>query len=150
MTVSFELTTEIMAPRARVFDASLDIDAHLASMSESGEEAVGGVTTGLIGLGESVTWRAKHFGIVWKMTSQITELDRPNRFVDEQLRGPFKRFYHEHVFEDIEGGTKMSDFIEFDAPFGIVGDGVEKAVLGRYLTKLIVERNTYLRETLER
>lgn len=150
MTVTFDLETFIGAPQAAVFDASLDIDAHLASMEESGEEAVAGVTSGLIGLGESVTWRAKHFGITWKMTSKVTELERPRRFVDEQQRGPFSRFHHEHVFEEVEGGTLMRDHIEFDAPLGPLGDLVERLVLGTYLPKLIVERNEYLRTELER
>jgi len=149
MTVTFDLETRIAAPPAAVFDASLDIDAHLASMEESGEKAVGGVTSGLIGLGETVTWRAKHFGITWKMTSKITELERPLRFVDEQLRGPFKRFHHEHVFEPTATGTLMRDHIEFDAPLGPLGDLVERLVLGTYLPKLIAERNTYLRGELE-
>jgi len=150
MTVTFDLETRIAAPPAAVFDASLDIDAHLASMEESGEKAVAGVTSGLIGLGETVTWRAKHFGITWKMTSKITELERPLRFVDEQQRGPFTRFHHEHIFEPTAAGTLMRDHIEFDAPLGPLGDLVERLVLGKYLPKLIVERNRYLREELER
>lgn len=150
MTVTFDLETRIAAEPSAVFDASLDIDAHLASMEESGEKAVGGVTSGLIGLGESVTWRAKHFGITWKMTSKITELERPVRFVDEQQRGPFRRFHHEHIFEETASGTLMRDHIEFDAPLGPLGVLVERVVLGTYLPKLIVERNSYLREQLER
>lgn len=149
MTVTFDLETIIGVPPPRVFDASLDIDAHLASMEASGEEAIGGVTTGKIGLGQSVTWRAKHFGITWQMTSKITELDEPHRFVDEQVRGPFKRFYHEHIFEPHAGGTRMLDHIEFDAPLGPLGDLVERVILGSYLPKLIRERNQYLRRELE-
>ncbi len=150
MTVTFELETLISAPPTRVFDASLDIGAHIASMEESGEEAVGGVTSGLIGLGETVTWRAKHFGITWRMTSQITELERPLRFVDEQQSGPFRAFRHEHVFEATADGTRMTDHITFDAPFGPLGDLVERLILRSYLPKLIVERNQYLRTQLER
>jgi len=149
MTVSFQLVTSIAASPARVFDASLDIDAHLASMESSGEQAVDGVTSGLIGLGETVTWRAKHFGIVWKMTSTISALDAPHRFVDEQLRGPFKRFRHEHLFESEGSGTKMVDNIEFEAPLGPLGRIAERLVLRSYLPKLIVERNDFLRTDLE-
>lgn len=67
-------------------------------METSGEQAIGGVTSGSIALGETVTWRARHFGIWFTMTSRITSLERPNRFVDEQVRGPFRSFHHEHVF----------------------------------------------------
>lgn len=61
------------------------------------ERAISGVTSGLIGLGEEVTWRARHFGIPFTMTSKITALDGLRRFVDVQQRGPFHRFHHEHV-----------------------------------------------------
>jgi ligand-binding SRPBCC domain-containing protein len=150
MTVEFEVVTEIDSPTRKVFDLSLDIDAHVASMSESGERAVGGVTSGQIGLGEEVTWKARHFGVVWTMTSRITELEAPARFVDEQVRGPFRRFRHEHRFEPRGGGTVMTDVIAFDAPFGPFGRLAEVAALGRYMPRLIAERNQYLKLAAER
>jgi len=150
MTVTFDLKTIIAVPPAEAFAASLDIDAHLASMEASGEQAIGGVTSGQIGLGESVTWRAKHFGVHFTMTSMITELVAPHRFVDEQVRGPFKRFRHEHVFEAHERGTAMLDHIVFDAPLGPLGRLAEWLVLRTYLPKLITERNEFLRDELER
>ena len=54
--------TSIAAPIERVFDAARNIDVHVASQVSSREEAIGGRTTGLIGLGETVTFRARHFG----------------------------------------------------------------------------------------
>jgi putative xylitol transport system substrate-binding protein len=86
----FTLTTRTRIPIERLFDASLSIDEHVASMSQSGERAIAGTTTGTTGLGETVTWRARHFGIWFTMTSKITELEKPTRFVDQQVRGPFK------------------------------------------------------------
>ena len=150
MTVEFEHLTTIEAPIDGVFDLSLDIDAHLASMAESGERAIGGVTSGQIGLGESVTWRARHFGIWFTMTSRITEWERPHRFVDEQVRGPFRSFHHEHRFESVDGTTSMTDRIRFDAPLGPIGRVVERLVLGRYLRQLIEERGRYLKAEAER
>ena len=74
-----------------MFDLSCDIDVHAGSMSASGERAVAGVTSGRIGPGQQVTWRARHFGIVWQMTSVISAHQRPHRFVDEMVRGPIGR-----------------------------------------------------------
>lgn len=126
------------------FDLSLSIDVHLGSFEHSGERAVDGVTAGLIGLGEFVTWRARHFGITWTMTSTITEWDRPRCFVDEQRKGPFKSFRHEHLFEPVEHGTRLLDHVDFEAPLGVLGRAAERLVLARYLRHLINVRNTFL------
>lgn len=149
MTVEFEHVTEIDAPVDAVFDLSLDIDAHLASMADSGERAIEGVTGGQIGLGEQVTWRATHFGIPFTMTSRITELERPTRFVDEQVKGPFRRFRHVHEFREAGAGSVMIDRVRFDAPLGPFGVVVERLVLGRYLRSLIEERGRFLKQAAE-
>ncbi|MGW9404144.1 SRPBCC family protein [Arthrobacter sp. NPDC055585] len=144
MTVRFECTTHAAIPLRELFDRSRSIDAHKASMAASREEAVAGVTSGLISLGEEVTWRARHFGLPLRMTSRITEMDIPRCFVDEQVKGPFRRFRHVHEFSEDAAGTVMIDRIEFEAPFGVLGRAVEKLVLAGYLRKLIEERNRYL------
>ena len=59
----FRLETLIVAPIERVYDLARDVDLHARSMAHTNERAVAGRTTGLIGLGETVTWRARHFGI---------------------------------------------------------------------------------------
>ncbi len=145
MTVSFSRRTVLPADRARCFDLSLDVDFHLESFAESDEEIVGGVAAGGMRIGDDVTWRARHFGIWWTMTTQITAFDRPHSFVDEQMRGPFKRFHHLHVFNDLgDGTTEMLDEVEFAAPLGPLGIIAERAVLGRYLPHLIDLRNREL------
>jgi ligand-binding SRPBCC domain-containing protein len=149
VTVAFAVRTVVHATPGQVFAASLSIDDHLASMATSGEKAVGGVTGGRIGLGQSVTWRASHFGIRWTMTSQITELEEPDRFVDAQLRGPFKAFRHEHRFRPTENGTEMLDSITFQAPLGPLGWIAERVLLSWYLPHLIRQRNDYLKTSLE-
>jgi ligand-binding SRPBCC domain-containing protein len=146
MSVSFVCTTDSVLAPERLFDLSLDIGAHTSSMQRSRERAVAGVTSGLISLGEEVTWRAWHFGVPIRMTSRITAFDRPRSFVDEQKRGPFLYFRHEHRFEPRSdgGGTRMTDHVSFAAPFGPLGRLVEKLVLARYLERLIRQRNAYL------
>lgn len=139
---SFTVVTETPIPAQALFDLSLDIDAHVSSMSQSGERAVAGVTAGRISLGEMVTWRARHFGVWWTMTSQITALDRPSYFVDQQVRGPFKTFVHEHRFEQHATGSHMIDTITLASP--IFGRLAERLVLVPYLRRLIEKRNTHL------
>lgn len=149
MVVHFTLVTHISAPVERVFDLSLEVEAHLASMARSRERAIGGRMTGPLALGEHVTWRARHFGVAWTMTSGIVELERPHRFVDQQLRGPFASFRHVHLFEPVDAGTRMTDTVTFTAPFGLLGRLAEKLVLARRLRALITIRNLYLRQAAE-
>lgn len=146
MVARFTLGTEIAAPACRVFDLCLDVEAHVRSMSRSRERAIAGRTDGILELGDQVTWRARHFGIPWKMTVRITELDRPRRFVDQQVIGPFESFRHLHDFEPTRDGTRMTDTIEFVAPFGLVGRLAERLVLERRLRALVEMRNRYLRQ----
>lgn len=151
MTVSFQRSTRLPVPPEVAFDASLDVDFHVESFAHTGEQIVGGVTGGLMAHGDTVTWRARHFGIWWRMTSVISEFDRPHHFVDEQQKGPFKAFRHEHRFEaDGAGGTLMTDVVVFDAPFGVLGTIAEKLVLKRYMAALIDARNTFLAVYLSR
>lgn len=131
-------------PREELFDLARSIDAHKDSMAQSREEAVAGVMSGLISLGQEVTWRAWHFGVPIRMTSRITEMQAPFYFVDEQAKGPFRRFRHVHEFTEDSGGTVMVDRIEFEAPFGPIGRLAEKLVLARYLQELIDQRNQHL------
>ncbi|MHA7173891.1 SRPBCC family protein [Arthrobacter monumenti] len=144
MTVYFECTTRTAMERAALFDLSRSIDAHAGSMSRSREKAVAGVTTGLISLGEQVTWRAWHFGVPVRMTSRITAMKVPDFFVDEQINGPFRHFKHLHEFRHDGGTTVMVDRIEFSAPFGLLGVAAEKLFLARYMRKLIETRNRFL------
>jgi ligand-binding SRPBCC domain-containing protein len=136
------LETFVGAPIETVFDLARDIDFHQRSMAGTGEQAVDGRTSGLIGAGESVTWRARHFRLAWSMTSRITAYDRPARFVDEQVSGPFASFRHEHRFEVVPGGTLMIDDWQHSAPFGPLGRLVDALVLRRHMTGLLRQRNS--------
>ena len=119
-------------------------------MGPSGERAVAGVTSGRMALGDTVTWEARHLGLPFRMTSRITAWERPRRFVDEQVAGPFRSWRHEHTFTPVAGGTLMVDVARFAAPYGVLGRAVEAAVLTRYLTRLLDQRNAWLRRELER
>jgi ligand-binding SRPBCC domain-containing protein len=144
------LETRIDAPIERVFDLARDIDLHARSMAATGEEAIAGRTSGAIGLGETVTWRARHFGLWWTLTSRITVVDRPTRFADEQASGPFARFEHTHTFESTAGGTRMTDDWEHTAPFGPLGWLADRLFLTRHMRRLLETRNAALKAEAER
>ncbi|MFI6265885.1 SRPBCC family protein [Micromonospora sp. NPDC051006] len=142
-----ELTTTVRAAPEAVFDACLDVGLHTESMGASVERAVDGVTSGQLTAGDVVTWEARHFGIPWRMTVRITDYQRPNGFTDEQVRGPFRRWRHQHVFtpDPLDPSvTIMRDVIEFSAPMGPVGAIVASLVLRPYLRRLITRRNAFL------
>ena len=147
---TIEISTDIHAPIDACFDLARDIGFHLRSMELTGERVVAGRTSGLIGLGESVTWQAKHLGMTRRMTVKITAMDQPTHFRDEQTDGPFKRFVHDHCFTGLHDGmTRMTDQIAFASPYGLLGQTVDRLVMRRYLQKLIQRRCLAIKSFLE-
>jgi ligand-binding SRPBCC domain-containing protein len=144
-----ELLTNINAPIQTVFDLSRSIDLHMESTKQTGEQAIAGKTSGLIELGETVTWRAKHFGIRQDLTSKITEFNSPTFFVDEMVRGTFKSIRHEHRFSEVDAHTVMKDVFVFESPFGILGKLANWLILKRYMTNLLTKRNQVIKDTAE-
>ncbi len=145
-----ELLTPVAAPVERCFDLSRSIDLHQHSFAASGERAVGGVISGLIGLGERVTWEATHFGIEQRLTSEITAFDRPRHFRDSMVRGAFARFDHDHWFEpDGAGGTRIRDRFDYDAPLGPLGVLADLLFLERYMRRLLAGRNAVVKAVAE-
>ena len=136
-----EITTGINAPIERCFDLARSIDLHRLSTKETNEEAIAGITSGLIGEGQQVTWKAKHFGISQTLTSKITQFEYPYHFRDEMVKGAFRMIKHDHLFEASGGKTVMRDKFQFESPGGILGSLFNKLVLEKYLHNLLVRRN---------
>jgi len=146
---TIRIETSIAAPPERVFDAARDLDLHVKTFAHTNERAVAGKMTGLIGLNEEVTWRARHFGITQHFTSRITAFDPPRYFQDAMQRGAFRSFVHDHYFVAEGDRTHMIDAVVFAAPLGILGRIAEKLVLRRYLTRLLTGRAAAIREWAE-
>lgn len=144
-----ELCTVIDAPRERVFDLARSIDAHQVSTSHTRERAVAGITSGLIELGETVTWEARHLGVKQRLTVQVTAMERPFRFRDQQVRGAFGKMVHDHVFEERDGRTVMIDRFEFVSPFGFVGRIVDRLFLAAYMRRFLATRANQLKAMAE-
>lgn len=146
---TINLITEINAPLQRCFDLSRSIDLHMLSTKKTHEKAVSGVMTGLIGLNEEVTWRAKHFGIYQHLTTRITAFNSPVFFEDKMAKGVFKKMEHQHFFEQQGVFTIMKDQFYFEAPFGIIGRIFSKYILVHYLSGFIKERNELIKKAAE-
>jgi len=143
------LETLIAAPIETCFDMARDVDLHQRSTAASAEKVVAGVTSGRMELGDEVTWEATHFGVRQRLSSRITEFDRPNRFVDEMVRGAFARFRHTHDFMRQNAGTLMVDVFDYTSPLGVVGRLADFLFLRRYMTRLLQRRNAYLKSAAE-
>jgi ligand-binding SRPBCC domain-containing protein len=143
------LETYIDAPPERCFDLSLCVDLHHHSVAHTHERPVAGVTSGVMKLGDTVTWEAVHFGVKQHLTSKITAYERPYRFTDEMVRGAFQEMTHLHEFVPQPSGTLMIDLFAFRAPLGILGRLAETLVLTRYMKGLLLTRNRYLKQVAE-
>ncbi|MBC7922116.1 MAG: SRPBCC family protein [Ferruginibacter sp.] len=148
------LITEINAPVERCFDLSRSIDLHTLSTFRTGEEAIAGGTPpgrtrGLINLGETVTWRARHFGIRQTLTSRITEYRYPTGFCDEMVKGAFKSIRHEHRFAKEGDTTLMTDVFAFESPLGWLGHLFNYLVLTSYMKRFLLERNQMIKNFAE-
>lgn len=145
----FILETIIAAPVPEVFRASLDPRLHVRTMARYGETMVEAPAGGVFAEGSTVTWRARHFGIPFRLRSVVFDIDEPRGFSDRQISGPFGAFLHEHAFREHPVGTVMRDTVTFHSPFGPLGRMVDVVVMRAYLQRLIAERNAVLADEVE-
>lgn len=145
-----EVSLEINAPIERVFDLSRDLDLHQLSQKRHQERAVGGRMSGLIELGEEVTWEAVHFHVRQRLTSRITAFDRPHHFRDSMVAGAFKRFDHDHFFVRLSPErTRVTDRFDYTAPLGLIGRLADVLFLKRHMRRLLQERNRCVQQVAE-
>jgi ligand-binding SRPBCC domain-containing protein len=76
-------------------------------------------------------------------------MDFYDYFVDEMEEGNFKTFKHQHFFEEINGITTMTDLLEYETPFGILGKVFDVLFLKKHLIQFILERNKTLKKIAE-
>jgi NADH dehydrogenase len=88
-------------------------------------------------LGIPVSWRTR-----------IDAYDPPNSFEDVQLRGPYRRWEHRHTFRAVDGGTRMTDEVEYELPFGPLGDLINRLVVRGELRRIFGYRAAVLSAAL--
>ena len=146
---TIQLSTAINAPIEIIFDLSRNIDVHQQSTAKSNETAIDGITSGLINLNETVTWRGKHFGVYLTHKSIISAMVIPTYFVDEMLEGKFRSFKHQHTFIQKKRFVIMEDKIQYETPYGIFGKLFDHFLLKKHLTTFILDRNLFIKALAE-
>jgi ligand-binding SRPBCC domain-containing protein len=143
------IETPVHAAITTCFDLSRSIDLHQISTKSTHEKAIAGTTTGLIGLGEYVTWEARHLGVRQKLTTAITQYDRPSHFRDEQVAGAFAWFIHDHYFTVNGEEVVMKDIFQFESPLGWLGRWANRLFLTNYMRQLLLTRNAVIKTYAE-
>ena len=143
------LVTEIRAPVERAFDGCRDLDLHARTLAHTRERLVGAKTGGLAELGDVLTFEATHLGVRQRLTSRITDMERPSLFADEALSGAFARLRHVHTFTPVPGGTLMRDRLTWTAPLGPLGRLADRLFLERYMLGFLAARSRNLKAVLE-
>jgi ligand-binding SRPBCC domain-containing protein len=147
---TLRVSTTIASPPTRCFDPARSVDVHVQTAGSSGEKAVGGRTSGLLELGDEVTWEARHLGVRQRLTSRITAFQSPSYFQDRMIQGAFRFLEHDHRFEPADDGTTvMVDVVRFAAPFGPVGWLAERLLLAGHLRRFLKERGLALKVLAE-
>ena len=93
--------------------------------------------------GVEIDYRLRLRGIPMRWRSRITAWEPPHRFVDEQVKGPYRRWVHEHAFIPQDGGTLVKDVVEYDMLGGRLAD---RLLVRRDLRRIFDYRQARLAE----
>jgi ligand-binding SRPBCC domain-containing protein len=132
-----------------VYDLSRSVDAHLKAAAATGEAVVDGKETGLLNEGDQITWSGVHLGLKRKLTIRITEMVRPEFFIDEMVQGAFTAMTHRHAFEADGENTIMRDEFDYISRPNLLGKLIDSAFLTAYLRRFLCERNKALKKMAE-
>lgn len=91
--------------------------------------------------GQIITYKVKPLlGVPLFWMTEITHVVEGQMFVDEQRRGPYKIWHHQHHFVPIEGGVEMTDIVHYAVPFGPLGNLANGLTVKRQLLKIFTYR----------
>jgi ligand-binding SRPBCC domain-containing protein len=93
--------------------------------------------------GALIDYRIRLSGFPMKWRTEISAWEPPHRFVDEQLKGPYRLWIHEHTFEEDGDGTVVIDFVRYAVPFGTLAN---RLLVARDVRKIFAYREQRLKE----
>jgi ligand-binding SRPBCC domain-containing protein len=99
-------------------------------------------------VGAEIDYIIKWQGLPMKWKTLITEYDPPNRFVDEQARGPYALWHHEHTFEETAAGVEIRDQVDYRLPLGVLGRIAHAVMVKRQLTEIFRFRQVAIAQLL--
>ncbi len=103
-------------------------------------------STAEIGEGTVFNYKLKIKGIPVRWTSRIEEWSPNARFVDRQLRGPYKHWHHTHLFQSENSGTRMTDIVLYELPLGWLGNVALGAYVDSDVRKIFGYREQVIRD----
>ena len=83
-------------------------------------------------------------GIPMSWVTEITQVNEPYYFIDDQRSGPYAIWHHEHYFEVVENGVMMTDKLFYKVPFGPLGDLLDKMFIHKKVQGIFEFRKTFL------
>jgi ligand-binding SRPBCC domain-containing protein len=95
--------------------------------------------------GTRITYRLRLHGLPFQWESRIAEYRENAMFADEQLIGPYRSWYHRHLFSSVPGGVAIDDVVEYRMPFGPLGRIAHAALVRRQLTRIFDYRARAIR-----
>jgi ligand-binding SRPBCC domain-containing protein len=90
--------------------------------------------------GSLIDYRLSLFGLRFRWRTRIELFEPERRFVDVQLRGPYEVWRHTHAFEDVPGGTRVGDRVEYELPLGPLGEIAQLLLVERTLGRIFEHR----------
>jgi ligand-binding SRPBCC domain-containing protein len=93
--------------------------------------------------GALIDYRLRLHGVPIGWRTEITCWEPPSRFVDEQRRGPYRLWVHEHMFTEVDGGTLVADNVDYAVPFGAL---MQKLLVAPDLDRIFRYRKERLAE----
>ena len=99
--------------------------------------------------GSLIDYKLRVRGIPISWRTEILEWDPPHRFVDHQLRGPYRQWLHTHTFEPYNGGTTIRDHVEYAVPGWFLEPIVHALFVGPDVRKIFAFRKEQIAKLLK-
>lgn len=99
--------------------------------------------------GAIIDYRLRLFGAPISWRTRIDDYEPPCRFVDTQIRGPYRKWRHEHLFEAVSGGCRMLDIVDYELPFPPLETAAHALFVGPCLERIFDYRRERVATLLE-